>query len=293
MLTELVKPFPGAQTNWAYVPSRPRLEIVWRRWKAKRAKEAGPAWKAIVPAVQRQRWLVYFVFLADGKLDAGHLFTLDRLAQEDASLLVICACPDGHPVLQELQSRSDALYWKATNGWDFSAYAIALSELARHSPGADVLVLNDSVFGPFRPLVPFMDAAPWRLTGLTGNAVEENHVQSYAFVVKSIDGELMDTLSPVMSTQWSYNAADPVILLQETLMARVVHSHIGVGAYFYTDGSRYEDLCLNCPEQLLEAGFPLLKRSLLGKFTGVFQDPKGMQALLRRQGHPAMPLRNA
>jgi lipopolysaccharide biosynthesis protein len=287
MLTELVTPIPGVQTNWSYVPSRPGLDIVWRRWRARRGKQAGPAWSAVVPATKQQRWLVYFVFAADGKLDAGHLFTLDRLAQEEASLMVVCACPEAHPVLQELQSRSDALYWKAITGWDYSAYAIALSELVRVSPGSDVLVLNDSVFGPFRPLVPFMDAAPWRLAGFTGNAGKENHIQSYAFMVKSIDGEVMDTLAPVMSTQWSYNAADPVILLQETLMARVAHERLGVGSYFFTDGSRYEDLCLNCPEQLIDAGFPFLKRSLLGKFAGVFHERHRMQALLRRQGHPA------
>ncbi|MDR7150078.1 lipopolysaccharide biosynthesis protein [Hydrogenophaga palleronii] len=145
--------------------------------------------------------------------------------------MVICACPEGHPVLDELQTLCDALYWKAEKGWDFSAYAVALSELAHLSPGADVLVMNDSVFGPFRPLVPFMEAAPWRFTGFTANSLEENHVQSYAFVVKAIDAALMDALAPVMSTAWSYNSADPVILHQEKKLARVAAPHFSIGAF--------------------------------------------------------------
>ena len=286
MLTDLITSFPGARTAWTYDPSRPRLGIVLRRWRARWKREPAPEWKALVPVTRRQRWLVYFIYVANGQLDAGHHYTLDQLAREDASLMVICACPKEHPVLEELRSRCDALYWKAQNGWDFSAYAVALSALAQLSTGADVLVLNDSVYGPFRPLVPFMDAATWRLTGFTANALEENHVQSYAFIVKSIDKVLMQLLDSVMSTSWSYNAADPVILLQETLLARVAHRHISVGAFFYADGSRYQDLCLNCPAALVDAGFPFLKRSLFGKFAGSFQDPAAMQVLLQRLGHP-------
>ena len=286
MRTELVKPFPGAVTEWAYVPTRPRLGIVFRRWWARWAREPGPVWKALVPATPHPRWLVYFIFVADGKLNDGHRFTLNRLAREDAELLVICACPENHPVLEELKPLCTALYWKAQNGWDFSAYAVALTELARVSPGADVLVMNDSMLGPFRPLTPFMAAAPCRLTGFTGSALEESHIQSYAFVVKAIDAALMQALEPVMSTSWSYNAADPVILLQETRLARLAHRHMSVGAFFYSDGSRYEDLCLNCPRLLLDAGFPLLKRSLLGKFKRIFQDPAVMLDLLQQLGHP-------
>ena len=237
-------------------------------------------------AASCKRWLVYFIYASDGTLTASHRFTLERLSREDVPLLVICACPEAHPVLDELKTRCSALYWKAIDGWDFSAYAVALSELARVSPGADVLVMNDSVLGPFKPLAPFMEEAPWRLTGFTGNAREQNHVQSYAFVIKSIDAHLMEALNPVLSTDWAYNAAEPVILLQETRMACVAHRHMSVGSYFFTNGSRYDDLCLQCPEQLLGAGFPFLKRSLFGKFSGVFQNPEAMQGLLRQVGHP-------
>jgi len=286
MLTELVKPFPGAQTGWTYVPSRPGWGVVFKRWWVRRLREPGPAWKALVPAAPRQRWLVYFIYLTDGQLTAGQRFTLDRLSLEDAGLMVICACPENHPVLEELKPLCHALYWKAEKGWDFSAYAVALTELARLSTGADVLVMNDSVYGPFKPLVPFMDAAPWRFTGFTGNSLEENHVQSYAFVVKAIDVALVEALAPVMSTAWSYNAAMPVILLQETRLARVAAPHFGIGAFWYGNNPGKPDLCLFYPKELIEAGFPFLKRSLVGKFATKFVPPGEMKALLGSLGHP-------
>jgi len=286
MLIDLVKSIPNVHTEWTYRPSRPSVSVVVRRARARLSRGLGATWKALMPVFPRRRWLVYFIYSTDGKLDPAHRFTLERMSGEDAALLVVCACPENHSVLQELKTLCDALYWKSQDGWDFSAFALALSELAHLSPGADVLFMNDSVLGPFKPLVPFIMAAPWRLTGFTGNALEENHLQSYAFVLKGIDISVLKALSPVLSTAWSYNAAGPVILQQETRLARLAHRHMSVGAYFYTDGSFYQDLCLNCPEQLLEAGFPFLKRSLFGKFAGNFQDPAAMQALLQRLGHP-------
>jgi len=232
---------------------------------------------------------MYFMFLPHGELSTQHRFTLDRLAAENAWLMIVCACPPGHPLLTELQEQCDALCWKALDGYDFSAYALGLTELVRHASGSDVMVLNDSMLGPFTPLVPFIEQAPWRLTGLTASALEENHLQSFAFIVRQLDAQFLQAVSPVLSTEWSYDTSDPVILLQETRLARVASRHMSVGAYWYTDGSHHLDLCLNCPEQMLDAGFPLIKRSLLDKFARGFQEPARMRALLLRLGHPAIP----
>ena len=105
-------------------------------------------------------------------------------------------------------------------------------------------------------------------------------------MVRQLDSAFMASVHPVMSTDWCYPGAEPVILLQETRLARVAHRHMSVGAYWYTDGATHMDLSLNCPQSLIEAGFPLLKRSLFGKFAGSFQDPQSMSALLQRLGHP-------
>lgn len=286
MPTELARAFPGATTHWTYVPSRPRWDIVVRRWPARWTRQPPPAHRLIKPPAGAGRWLMYFLFLPQGELSVHQRYTLKQLAREDARLMLVCACPSGHPVLAELGERCDALCWKALEGYDFSAYAAGLTELGRHAPGADVLVLNDSMLGPFAPLAPFIEQAPWRLTGLSASALEENHIQSFAFVVRGLDADFLQAVEPVMSTRWSYNRSDAVILLQETLLARVAHRHLSVGAYWYTDGSLHQDLSLNCPEQLIEAGFPLLKRSLFGKFAGNFQDPQKMQALLERLEYP-------
>lgn len=248
-----------------------------------------PNWKTLVPASPQARWLTYFVYVPDGQLTSAHRFTLDRLASEHASLMVICACPADHTVLDELRARCDALYWKETPGYDFSAYALGLSELARLSPGADVLFMNDSVFGPFVPLEPYINAAPWRVTGFTANATqaaEENHFQSYAFIVKNLQMDVLEAAAPSMSMAWAYDDVRAVILLQETRLARMLARRFDVGAYWCSIRRDKADLCLFLPKELIGAGYPFLKRSLLGKFAARFQHPEAMKALLASLGHP-------
>lgn len=284
----IVRPFADAHTHWSYVPSRPRLEIVLRRWKARLARRQFPAWKTIKAPATTGRWILYFMYLPQGQLSVAHQFTLERLAMEPARLMIVCASPAEHPVLDALSNRCDALIWKELAGYDFSGYSVGLSSMASHCPGSDVFVLNDSMLGPFYALSPFMDHAPWRLTGLSASALEENHLQSFALVIRQLDASFMDAVSEVISQKWCYDTSDPVILLQETRLARVASRHMSVGAYWYTDGTRHNDLTLNAPEALIEAGFPLLKRSLLDKFAGRFQSVEAMQALLQRLGHPAL-----
>lgn len=285
----VINPVDGAQTLWTYRPSQPGWEIVVRRWMARLSRGAFPRWKTLVPASARPRWLAYFVYLPDGQLTSAHRFTLDRLAAEHASLMVICACPENHPILDELRTHCDALYWKDTPGYDFSAYALGLSELARLSPGADVLFMNDSIFGPFTPLDPFIQSAPWRVTGFTANATratEENHIQSYAFVIKNLQAEVLDVAASSMSMEWAYNDIQSVILLQETRLTRMLSRQFDVGAYWCGVQREASDLCLFRPRELVEAGFPFLKRSLLGKFAARFQRPEEVKGVLMSQGHP-------
>lgn len=286
MPTELSRSFEGAQSPWTYVPSRVRPGTAVRRWQARWTRQKPPPFAMLKPPPATGRWILYFMYLPEGRLGVQHHFTLDRLAREDARLLIVCACPPGHAVLEDLKPRCDALCWKGTQGFDFSAYAIGLAQLADHAPHSDVLVMNDSMLGPFVPLAPFIDQAPWALTGFTANAQIENHLQSYAFILKDVNPHTVRQLSKALSPDWCYSEIGQVIFLQETRLARVAHQHMSVGAHWYTDGSQYEDLCLKCPVQLLDAGFPLLKRSLFGKFAGRFQDPAAMRWLLQRVGHP-------
>lgn len=287
-VSDLVRPIPGTRTHWTYQPSFPRFETLRRRIPARWTRRAFPPSKVVVAPSGIGPWILYFMFLPQGSLTAAHRFTLDRLKREASRLMIVCACPDGHPVLAELSDLCDGLCWKGLEGYDFSGYSVGLHTLASCCPGSDVFVLNDSMLGPFAPLTPFIEQAPWRLTGLSANALEENHLQSFALIIRQLDAQFLRDVAPAISIDWCYSGAMPVILMQETRLARVASRSMSVGAFWYTDGSRYKDLTLFCPDLLVEAGFPLIKRSLFGKFAGVFQPLTSVQALLERVGHPPL-----
>jgi lipopolysaccharide biosynthesis protein len=290
MRTEpMVESFPGACTYWDYVASTPSLRTRARRIIQQWQRDPAPAAMTLKPPLGRARWVLYFVFLPDGKLTETHRFTLERLAKENVQIMVICACPASHSVLDELSPLCQALCWKEPKGWDFCAYAMGLTLLAKRAAGSDVLVLNDSVFGPFSPVVPFMEAAPWRLTGFTGNNQSEHHIQSYAFIIKSIDNDFLEHLAGILNTQFYYRNQQGVVLCQETQMARKAAKRYAVGSFWFTTSIESTDLCLGWPVQLVDAGFPFVKRSLVGKFANAFNQATEIQALLYRLGHPEGP----
>lgn len=287
MRTEpVVESFPGARTYWDYQASRPSWETRMLRWISTWQREPASVWQGLKPPSRQPRWFLYFLYLPDGQLTPAHRFTLQRLACEGVPLMLVCACPASHPVLKELESHCQALYWKEVRGWDFCAYALGLTALAQHSQGCDVLVMNDSVYGPFVPLLPFLEQAPWRLTGFTGNNQGENHFQSYAFIVRQLDAGFMQHLADIFDIRHRYRQQRAVVLCQECRLASRAAEQYSVGAYWFTTSVEANDLCLGWPKQLLASGFPFVKRSLLGKFTDVFTPAEEMRALLHSQGHP-------
>lgn len=276
----------GLHRWWDFVPTQAewqmRLRRIWAPWIHSGQR---PPHQPLVPLRPRGTWAAYFVFTPKGELESHHQYTLSRLRDQGLPVLVICGAPSAQSVPEALHQYADALYWKGLTGYDFSAYTLALEIIARDDPGADVLVMNDSVFGPFADLRAFMRHTPWALTGFTASALHENHIQSYAFVMKGVDSQRLEHMREVFLPQAAYNKAGIVISCQEVPMARVASRHMKVGACWYCDGREMIDPCLSRPFELVNSGFPFLKRSLLGKMS-VFQDTDAVLECLRRVGHP-------
>lgn len=273
------------ERDWSFRPSRPDGVTAAVRVTILQGLTHAPASMAIVSITPKPRWIVYFVYLPDGGLTAAHRFTLARLRQTDAGLCVICAAPTLADVPDELRHIADALYWKALPGFDFSAYALALHEIAQRSPGADLLVLNDSVFGPFVPVDTLWSAMRWELTGFTASAQLQNHIQSYAFHLKNVDGRTAQELRTVLPRRFAFDDYRGAVYGQESRFATVAARSMSVGALWYADGIRCGDPSILAALPLVQAGFPFLKRSLLTKNAHA-ADRNEIRYILRAFGHP-------
>jgi lipopolysaccharide biosynthesis protein len=277
---------PGLSRNWDFKASPVAR---WERRKAVetffRAGHRRPAWCEIKALKPKSSWIVYFMYAPDGILSPSHRYTLSRLRDCGVPLLVVCACPDANRIPNDLPGFCDALFWKALPGYDFSAYTLALRQISRKSPGANVLVMNDSVFGPFADLRDMLVNSRWDLTGFTASSQLTNHIQSYAFCLRRVEPLTMLRLSPVFFPFAAISHPSAVILLQETRLARVAARSMKVGAFWFGDVRDIIDPTLVRPMELLDAGFPFLKRSLLGKHEA-FIERDHMLARLERYGHP-------
>lgn len=278
----------GLISNWSFVPSDGSLSLrVQRFFRTRFRRRPVPEHRILKPATQRRAWIAYFVFAPDGRLTPSHRFTLERLRAIDAGLLVVCACRKAEDVPADILTIADAVCWKALSGYDFSAYSLALRMLSTTSEGATVLVMNDSIVGPFVDLTPFIANSPWDLTGMTASSLVENHLQSYAFVVRELTASRMEHLGAVFPETYAYDESFDVIVCQETYFARAAMAHMSVGAYWFAP-NEVPDPTLNLPLPLLDAGFPFMKKSLFGKHSkfqsGAHAD---LHARLQGYGHPA------
>lgn len=263
---------PGLVRNWTFQTSPVRWSDRFRTVnRVLRHARRAPASAVLKPAWPDARWVAYFVYLPDGELTTSQRFTLEHLKASALPVLVVCGCPRDAAVLQALRDVCDALLWKDLPGYDFSAYRLALSHLAALSPGADVLVMNDSVYGPFTDLGEVFDTAPWALTGFTACNQRTPHIQSYAFLLRDVRRATMARLAPVLLPGIAFNEFRHIVDLQETRFARVAARSMSVGALWFGDVREVSDPTLVRPMELLDNGFPFLKRSLLGKHQGLIE----------------------
>lgn len=282
------KPVPGVYSFWTYTPSEPSWSIKYRRFKVWLAgKQSRPPFKVLKMMTREPLWVVYFMYCPGGIADGRHEHTLTQLRHQGFPVLCVCATPKVEAIPEVAVASSDALVWKGVGGYDFSAYRIGLELICESSAGARVMCLNDSMLGPFFDLRPFIEDAPWDLTGFTASALHENHIQSYGFIFSRMDPGRLSQLNDVFLPNAAYDDVEAVILNQENKLARVASASMSVGAYWYCDGTEVDDACLRRPLELLDAGFPFLKRSLLGKMMH-FQDPVMIRNRLRTFGYPGL-----
>jgi hypothetical protein len=272
----------GMECGWTYERERLSVHCYARYCRRMLGVRAAPRFSVLKAVGPRPRWILYFIYAPAGRLNAHHYFTLRRLKEHGIGLLVVLASPSPDDIPSILHDCVDAIYWKELNGFDFSAYSIGLRAVAHYSPGSRVLVMNDSVFGPFTDLTPYIDEAPWDLTGFTATDVsEQRHIQSYAFIMKDVTDARLDKLKYVLPSRVAFNSGYGVISCQELWFARAASRSMSVGAFWWGAETNVLDPTLVKAIELIDAGFPFLKQSLLTRQSR-FHPPGVIQQLVER-----------
>lgn len=278
-------PIQGMIKNWDFVANHVSYRL--RKHYIKlflTGMQRKPAFKELKTIYAQPRWIIYFIYSPTGTLSPTHYYTMSRLRDSGISLLIVCAARSPMEIPADVYKFADALIWKALSGFDFSAYTLALWAISKKSPHSDVFVQNDSVFGPFSEFKYDFSNLSWDLTAFTASCEESNHLQSYAFFMRNVCSLTMTKLSTVFFPFVAFDSFRDVVLLQELRFARVAARHMTVGAFWF-EKDRSVNPVLVRPFELIDAGFPFLKRALLGK-NSEFQKLDEVKTKLYELNHP-------
>jgi len=245
--------------------------------------------RKFISSINSKSWAIYFCYLPNGKLNGIHKYTLTQLKQQGFSILVVCACPDFNNAPQFKDYNIDGLVLKELKGYDFSGYTAGLSYLADQDRDYDVVVLNDSILGPFGNLNTLFRSSPWQLTGCLNYDVIENHIIGFCFSFKNFNKKTLQSLSSIFTAKISYNSQGPVCLLQETRLAAVASKKMTVGSILCPpDGIKAHNYLMGNPVGLLDIGFPFIKRSIFEKRAHLFLNQDYYLSILEELGHPTI-----
>lgn len=238
------------------------------------ARESSPQPKHILlqdKILRRDIWAIYFCFNPEGNAHPQNIFMLERLRDEGIGILTIVASHHSKNISQPFLDLSDLVIWKDTAGFDISALKIGLRHLALHHEGSDVIWINDSVFGPFNEIKDFLHkcGSNYDVLGMTQSYAVRPHFQSYSFFLRKISSSTVDSLFPLTMNRCLDTHLSNVLVFETMMASNLVKARRRVFCWARPINRRY-DLTMAYPYELIDAGFPFIKRSIVGKFADGF-----------------------
>ena len=178
----------------------------------------------------------------------------------------------------ELTSQLSGVFVRENTGFDFAAWAHVLSLCEGIDRWTRLYLVNDSIVGPinepdFDRLIERIRASNADVVGLTENRSPMRHVQSF-FLVLNVVALRNPIVQHTFSSMRSLPSKAQVIDVYETRLTQVLTHHgLRCEALFQPlsdDPYSANDTSLRWAE-LIHAGFPYIKSSVLERFSGSAQ----------------------
>jgi len=225
-------------------------------------------WSGCAPA--SSRLCIYAHYSTDGSVASWILTALDGLRNEGFDLVFVTSAEGLRPeALEALRARCTRILVRENVSLDFASWKCAIDRLSpsQLATTSQVLLLNDSVYGPFGPLRPLFEEMSGRnldVWGLTESPEIASHVQSYFLVFErsALQGGLFTDFWKGFRFQWRKY---PLIRAGEIGLSQfALDRGARIGAWIATDrlpDSRNPTL-FHWELLIREFGFPFLKTEL-------------------------------
>ncbi len=196
-------------------------------------------------------------------------FSTEKLIQELLScgyeIVLISACESKESLVLSPSLRGKITIMRKPNlGYDFGSWSIALQALPEIRFANEVVLVNDSLIGPFSNLKKILDAmksSSFDITGLTDSLTFEHHIQSYMMHFKN-DSLRDDAIWSFWRDIKHHDEKNAVIQTYELGLSRLAFENgIYFGALFpfnITPDRKGASSKLNVLS-LIESGFPFVK----------------------------------
>ena len=139
----------------------------------------------------RTRLLLYVHYDRDGKVDSHVVYQIRALYEFGISIIFISNSPVSESGREQLLPYITGLRVRSDEGYDWTAWKEAILELGSETLGLydDLILMNDSCYGPFFPLEEMfaqMDQKPVDFWGITENTDPRftKHLQPYFCCIK-------------------------------------------------------------------------------------------------------------
>jgi rhamnosyltransferase len=226
-----------------------------------------------------KRLAVFLIYDRDGIVDEYIYFLLEKMQSAYSELVIVCNCSLQPGYKEKLHVFSNEIYERENKGFDAGAFKDALNDYIgwdRVRTFDELLLFNDSFFGPFFPITEVFDRMDrkkidfWSMTKVNGNYKYASAIQSYFIVIKS---SLLH--SPCFEEYWMelpyYTGFDDVVHEYEMKFAEYFEKR-GFIWDAYIDSDRYSiagksqdmvSLYHTVPNEIIEdQHYPFLKRKL-------------------------------
>jgi lipopolysaccharide biosynthesis protein len=133
-----------------------------------------------------KRLCVFAHYDCEDRVDDYVLYYLESLREIADRLIVVSTAGLGEVEIKRLSGRCDEVILRENRGYDFGSWQRGL-ESAGMAGFDEVILCNDSVYGPFSPLTDVFSKMALRdcdFWGITENHEISNHLQSYFLVFR-------------------------------------------------------------------------------------------------------------
>lgn len=272
----------SAARQWVFRHARRRVVDVCQG----PALESGPDVRAWSGA---DRVAVMVHWSADGTVSRSVSQTVAQL-RGLGYLVAVCSTSEAPRALQWNHGKPDdvAVYRRPNVGIDFGTWSAMLTAFPGLRGGARVLLLNDSLLGPFIDLAPVIDrfeSSQADVWGLVNSNQMSQHFQSHFVGYRG--GVLCD---PPLAHFWSSVRLQPTKETMITRYERGLYPLLDRVGYRLGAGFRWQDVVANGRNptihgwrRLLEHGFPYVKRELVWKPHPQVTDAHDVAAVVRRK----------